>query len=250
MKETSATMTPQSAESSSEPTAQLAARLAARYEGVGGLALLRATILEEFPGRIAVVSSFGAESALVLALVAQVDPATPVIFLETGQHFEETLAYRDELTARLGLSDVRAIRPEPAVLQANDPRGDLWRRNADLCCSLRKVLPLERALSGFSAWITGRKRFHGGERAALPHVEASGLRIKINPLAGWSAAQMAAAFEVANLPRHPLVEEGYTSIGCAPCTQRPAAGEAGRAGRWAGSTKTECGIHWPAASGC
>jgi len=243
-------MTRETAKTSTDSTAQRAARLADRYVGIGGLALLRAMIVEEFPGRIAVVSSFGAESALVLALVAQVDPATPVIFLETGKHFDETLAYRDELTARLGLCDVRVIRPEPSVVQANDPHGDLWRRNGDLCCNLRKVLPLERALTGFSAWITGRKRFHGGERTALPHIEASGLRIKVNPLAGWSADHMAAAFEVANLPRHPLVEEGYTSIGCAPCTQRPAAGEAGRAGRWAGSAKTECGIHWPAASGC
>jgi len=243
-------MIPESAKAKTDSTAQRAARLAAQYDGVGGLALLRAMIREEFPGRIAVVSSFGAESALILALVAQVDPATPVIFLDTGKHFDETLAYRDELTERLGLQNVRAIRPEPAVVQTNDPLGDLWRRNADLCCNIRKVLPLERALTGFSAWITGRKRFHGGERSALPHIEASGLRIKINPLAGWSADQLAAAFEVANLPRHPLVEEGYTSIGCAPCTQRPAVGEAERAGRWAGSTKTECGIHWPAASGC
>lgn len=235
---------------SEETTAQRAQRLAAQYEGLGGLALLRAMIGEEFPGRIAVVSSFGAESALILALVAQVDPATPVLFLETGKHFDETLAYRDELTARLGLRDVRSIRPEPTVVRANDPRGDLWRRDADLCCNIRKVLPLERALTGFSAWITGRKRVHGGERAALPHIEASGLRIKVNPLARWSADQIAAAFEVANLPRHPLVEEGYSSVGCAPCTRRPAAGEPVRAGRWAGSTKTECGIHWPAAPGC
>jgi len=243
-------MTGATAGTATESTAQRAARLAARHDGVGGLALLRAMILEEFPGRIAVVSSFGTESALILALVAQIDPAVPVIFLETGKHFDETLAYRDELAARLGLRDLRSIRPEPAAVQASDPGGDLWRRDADRCCHIRKVLPLERALTGFSAWITGRKRFHGGERTALPHVEAAGLRIKVNPLAGWSTAQMEAAFEVANLPRHPLVEEGYTSIGCAPCTQRPTAGADPRAGRWAGSTKTECGIHWPAASGC
>lgn len=226
-----------------------AVELTERYAGLGGIRLLRPMIEREFPGRIAVVSSFGADSAVLLALVAQVDPATPVIFLETGKHFPETLGYRDELTSRLGLRDVRSIRPEAVQLERHDPEGALWRRDPDFCCHLRKVLPLKRALAGFDAWVTGRKRFQDAARAALPPIEVDGTRIKINPLAGWSADQLEAGLEVAGLPRHPLVEDGYPSIGCEPCTRRPAPGAGPRSGRWAGHNKTECGIHWPGGEG-
>lgn len=221
-----------------------AAELARRYAGADGAALLRPLIEREFPGRIAVVSSFGAESAVLLALVAGIDPATPVIFLETGKLFPETLAYRDRLAARLGLRDVRGVAPDPADLAARDGDGSLWRRDADLCCHLRKVLPLERALAGFEAWITGRKRYQGHAREHLPVIEAVDGRIKVNPLATWSRARIEAAFESAGLIRHPLSSHGYPSIGCVPCT-RPAPGQAPRAGRWPESAKTECGIHWP-----
>ncbi|GAB4358484.1 MAG: phosphoadenylyl-sulfate reductase [Kiloniellaceae bacterium] len=217
-----------------------------RYGGLDSSALLDAAINEIFPGRIAVVSSFGTESAVLLDLVAQVNPATPVIFLETGKHFPETLAYRDELVARLGLTDVRSIGPAQEDLAWADQDGTLWQRNPDLCCRLRKVLPLERALSGFSAWINGRKRFQGGLRGEIGLFEAAEARIKVNPLAKWNTAAIAAAFAARGLPRHPLGDQGYSSIGCAPCTFKTggAAGEAGsRAGRWAGSGKTECGIH-------
>lgn len=222
--------------------AQRARLLELRYGGLDGGALLDAAINEIFPGRIAVVSSFGTESAVLLDLVAQVNPATPVIFLDTGKHFPETLAYRDRLVAHLGLTDVRSVTPAADDLAWADGDGTLWRRNADLCCQLRKVLPLERALSGFSAWINGRKRFQGGGRHNLGLFEAADARLKVNPLATWDTAALARAFVERGLPRHPLGAQGYPSIGCAPCTSR--SGEAGsRAGRWAGSGKTECGIH-------
>jgi phosphoadenosine phosphosulfate reductase len=222
------------------------ARIAGLQQHYGHLAaepLLRAMLRREFRGRIAVVSSFGAESALILALVAEIDPSTPVIFLDTGKHFPETNAYRDRLAAHLGLTDVRAVQPPAATLASKDPDGRLWERTPDACCHLRKVLPLERALDGLHAWITGRKRFQSGQRADLQTIEVVDSRFKINPLAKWSLTQVAAEFQARNLPRHPLVAQGYPSIGCAPCTSRVENGAPTRAGRWAGMDKTECGIH-------
>lgn len=207
-------------------------------------AMLARAIRRDFPGRIALVSSFGAEAAVLLHLVAQVDPATPVILIDTGRLFAQTLAYRAQLAAALGLRDVRTAAPEPAAVAAADPDGQLHARNADACCQLRKVAPLEAALRPFAAWISGRKRFHGGTRAALPQVETDGAgRVKLNPLADWSPAQLAHYAAAFDLPPHPLVADGFASIGCAPCTRPVRAGEAVRAGRWATSAKTECGIH-------
>lgn len=222
-----------------------AAALAERLRDLDTRALLRAVIAEVFPGRIAVVSSFGAESALLLDLVAEVDRAVPVLFLDTGKHFPETLAYRDRLVAQLGLADVRSIAPDPADLARHDPAGGLWRRNPDLCCRLRKVLPLERALAPFGAWISGLKRYHGESRAAVQRVEVDGPRVKINPLADWPEDRVKAAYGTRGLPPHPLVFQGFRSIGCAPCTAPVAQDQPVRAGRWAGSAKTECGIHLP-----
>jgi phosphoadenosine phosphosulfate reductase len=218
------------------------------YGELDGLALLRA-VLREGPlkGRTALVSSFGAESAVLLDMVATVDPTTPVIFLDTGKLFEETQDYRQELTALLGLEDVRVARPEPAALARHDPGGALWRQNPDLCCHIRKTEVLDRALDGFAAWITGRKRFQGGLRSGLPTLEgeaASG-RIKLNPLAPWSAEDVERYRLLRNLPVHPLVADGFASIGCVPCTRRVAPGEPPRAGRWWGLDKSECGIHRP-----
>jgi phosphoadenosine phosphosulfate reductase len=225
------------------PLAAYASDLDLRFRGASPQTLLAAAIRDLFPGRIAVVSSFGAEAAVVLQLVAEIDPSMPVIFLETGKHFDATLTYRDILKMRFGLTDLRSIEPDPAELAAEDPHGDLWSRDPNRCCALRKVRPLERALRGFGAWITGRKRYHGGERSALPLVEASAGQIKLNPLAEWSSADVHAAFKRYRLPQHPLFDEGYASIGCQPCTRPIAEGQNARDGRWAGTDKRECGIH-------
>ena len=197
----------------------------------------------EFPGRVAVVSSFGVESAVLLALVAEVDPSVPVLFLETGRHFEETLTYRAELAAHLGLTGVRDLAPDVAALATVDPDATLAGRDPDACCFVRKVAPLEAALAGFDAWVSGRKRHQAATRAALPARETVDGRLKLNPLASWTAAALAAEHRRRKLPTHPLVAFGYRSVGCAPCTRPVAPGEDDRAGRWAGMAKTECGIH-------
>lgn len=202
-----------------------------------------ARAIEEFRGRIALVSSFGAEAAALLHIVAKVDRTTPVVFLETGKHFAQTISYREDLARMLGLTDVRDIRPNPEEAAGEDPKGDLWRRDNDACCALRKVRPLAGALSDFDAWFTGRKRVHGGLRAYMPLVEAAPPHIKINPLARWSGEDVEAYAQAHGLPPHPLVEQGFPSIGCWPCTAPTAKGDDARAGRWRGLGKTECGIH-------
>jgi phosphoadenosine phosphosulfate reductase len=166
-----------------------------------------------------------------------------VLFLDTGWLFPETLAYRDTLIERLGLTGVRTIKPDNSALAKHDPDADLSSRDPDACCNLRKVAPLGAEMLPFDAWINGRKRFHGGKRSALPLVEVEGARLKFNPLANATPAELAAAFDEAALPRHPLERHGFTSVGCMPCTSARAPGEAPRAGRWRGRGKTECGIH-------
>jgi phosphoadenosine phosphosulfate reductase len=202
------------------------------------------TAVELYGDRLAIMSSFGAESAVLLHMAAQIDPGIPVLFLDTGMLFGQTLDYRKTLTAKLGLTDVRDLRPLYQDLAVHDPSQDLWKTDTDACCHIRKVLPLDRALAEFDAWVTGRKRFHGGERLRLKVVEASDGRLKFNPLANWTKVDLDAYAAAHDLPPHPLVEHGYPSVGCWPCTQ-PADGEDVRSGRWAGSEKTECGIHTP-----
>lgn len=209
--------------------------------------LLSVMLLEVFPGRIALVSSFGTESAVLLHMVAEIDRRTPVVFLDSGRLFGETLRYRDLLVRDLRLTDVRSVTPAPAPLAAEDADGLLFRRDPERCCALRKVEPLRRALGGFEAWITGRKGYQGGLRSGLPRVEADAGRIKLNPLADWRRDDIEDYFLEHDLPRHPLEAEGYLSIGCMPCTDRVACGEDLRAGRWRGLAKTECGIHLPGA---
>lgn len=219
--------------------------IAAPVEAWSAEDLLR-DMLARYRGRIALVSSFGAESAVVLHMVAALDPATPVIFLDTGKLFPETLRYRDLLVRRLGLRDLRTARPEPARIAEIDPLGTLWRSEPDMCCWQRKVEPLDAALAGFAAWITGRKRYQGGLRRNLPMVEAGpDGRVKVNPLAGWSMDDVARYFAEHDLPRHPLEAQGYRSIGCMSCTRPALDGEDPRAGRWPGFEKHECGIHLP-----
>ncbi|MEM9706495.1 MAG: phosphoadenylyl-sulfate reductase [Pseudomonadota bacterium] len=224
-----------------------AKRLSAQFGSLTAEGVLDEAIHRQFPGRVALVSSFGAESATLLQLVAKIDPSTPVIFLETGKHFAQTLSYRRKLARRLGLTNVQDIAPNPEALKTQDPTGTLWRTSPDKCCTLRKVNPLSDALQGVDAWITGRKHFHGGARARLPVFEASAPHIKINPIARWTADDVSAYIKEHDLPPHPLVEQGYPSIGCWPCTHPSADADDPRAGRWRGAAKTECGIHASAA---
>jgi phosphoadenosine phosphosulfate reductase len=193
--------------------------------------------------KLALVSSFGTESAALLKVMADVDPAIPVIFLDTGWLFEETLAYRDTLIETLGLRDVRSIKPLDETLSREDPDRELWFSDPDACCRIRKVEPLQRALAPFSAWINGRKRFQGGLRADLAVVEDDGARLKFNPFANVAREEIEAIYQLANLPPHPLVASGYLSVGCMPCSSRTSSDEDARAGRWRGRAKTECGIH-------
>jgi phosphoadenosine phosphosulfate reductase len=203
----------------------------------------------EFGDRVALVSSFGAESAVLLHMAAEVDRAFPVLFLETGMLFAQTLDYRRDLASHLGLTNVRDLRPRFEDLALTDPDSSLWKRDTDACCHIRKVLPLDRALAGYDAWITGRKRFQGGARLRLPVVEEADGRLKFNPLAGWSKDQLDAYAEKHRLPAHPLVAMDFPSIGCWPCTDKAQEGADERSGRWAGSQKTECGIHTARAPG-
>jgi phosphoadenosine phosphosulfate reductase len=193
--------------------------------------------------KLALVSSFGTESAALLKVMADVDPAIPVVFLDTGWLFEETLAYRDTLIATLGLRDVRSIKPLEQTLSREDPDRELWFSDPDACCRIRKVEPLQRALAPFSAWINGRKRFQGGLRAEMAIVEDDGAKLKFNPFANVGREEIEAIYKLAKLPPHPLLASGYQSVGCMPCSSRTAPGEDARAGRWRGRAKTECGIH-------
>ena len=205
--------------------------------------LLQFALRQEFAGRIAVVSSFAAESVVLLHHVAEIDPATPVLFLNTGKLFGETLRYRDRLQDVLGLTDIRSIGPHPDDRKEQDPEGTLWSRDPDACCHFRKVVPLSRALVEFAATITGRKRFQTAARATMDRVELADGRFRFNPLMDWSLADLMSYIDEKKLPKHPLLMDGYPSIGCMPCTRRVGAGEGYRAGRWAGVDKDECGIH-------
>jgi len=216
--------------------------LRAAAEGRDALAIIELA-LGEFPGKTALVSSFGSESAVLLHLLAQVDPNAPVLFLNTGKLFGETLRYRDRLQDQLGLGDVRSLAPHPIDRATRDPEGTLWSRDPDACCNFRKIVPLKRALQGFDAQITGRKRFQTRDRAAMQTVELFEGRFRFNPLAAWSQADLDSYMAAHDLPRHPLVDDGYPSIGCMPCTRRVTTGESYRAGRWSGLDKDECGIH-------
>jgi phosphoadenosine phosphosulfate reductase len=231
-----------------DPSAALAQRLDAELRRADPLEIVRAAV-ETFGEALALVSSFGAESAVLLHLAARAKPDIPVLFLDTGMLFGQTLDYRRQLAARLGLTDVRDLRPRFEDLAIGDPAADLWKTDTDACCRIRKVIPLDAALAGFAGWLTGRKRFHGGDRVRLPVVEAAGGKLKFNPLANWGKADLDAYAAEHDLPEHPLVAFGYPSIGCWPCTSPVEEGGDIRSGRWAGSQKSECGIHTARAPG-
>lgn len=225
-------------------TAAQVEALNARFADVPTLAMLRAVLREGLAGDVAAVSSFGAESAVLLHLIATIDRSVPVLFLDTGKHFPETLAYRDTLARRLDLNIV-TLTPDAADLAARDATELRWSYDPDGCCEIRKVKPLEKALADFDTSITGRKGFQSSTRAGLPRFELDGStgRLKFNPLANWTRDELDTYFEAHDLPRHPLEAEGYPSIGCSPCTSKVQPGEDPRSGRWRGWDKTECGIH-------
>ena len=221
----------------------LADRLNAQVADAGPAEILKVALDPALGLTTAAISSFGAESAALLHLIAEQDKAVPVVFLETGQHFFQTLQYRSQLSEKLGLSDVRLVTPDATEKADLDARDDLWKTDADACCDLRKTRPLTRATAGFSALITGRKRYQNADRAALLPFEVLDGVLRVNPLAAWSNEDVEDHLVAHDLPRHPLVEQGYLSIGCWPCTRAVEEGEDARAGRWSGLDKTECGIH-------
>ena len=231
-------------------------RLQMFYGDLDASLLLRAMIRDEFKDRIALISSFGADAALLLSMVAEIDPATPVLFLETGKHFPETLDYARSLTNQLGLTQVHWLKPDAEMTSRIDPKGDLWNTQPNRCCWLRKVEPLNRAIEQLKikALITGRKRYQTSERAEMETIELDDKGIfRINPLALWDKERQKSETATRRLPEHPLVKKGYLSIGCAPCTTPVTAGQDDRAGRWAhtigieNEQKVECGIHLPTA---
>jgi len=227
------------------PVAERVAALNARYRHHSATAVLEHALKDPELGQVALVSSFGAESVVLLHLVSVIAPETPVIFVDTRMLFQETLDYQRELAEKLPLCDIRTIRARKTRTDFEDPDGSLHQFSTDACCAVRKVEPLERALSGFDGWITGRKRFQNADRGTIDFFENEGdFRIKVNPLAHWGREDLADYIINNNLPRHPLVAKGYPSIGCAPCTSPVKPGEDPRAGRWRGQEKTECGIHF------
>ncbi len=234
-------------------TDEQAIRLNRMFRGSSTREMLASVIKDGLAGKLTTVSSFGAESAVLLHLIAQIDPGLPVLFLETGKHFKETLDYKAELVAKLGLTNVIDLTPDAQDIARQDETGLRWSYDPDGCCEIRKVKPLAKALAEYDASLTGRKAFQNTERAQLPRFEvdtsdAAG-RLKINPLIDWTPDDIEAYFTEHDLPRHSLVSEGFPSIGCEPCTHKVAPGEDPRSGRWKGWDKTECGIHLPGEEG-
>ena len=229
--------------SKASAAAERAADLEDRFGHLEAHEIIERAVTDWFAGDIAAVSSFGADSAVLLKLIADVDPNIPIAFLDTGKHFGETLQYRDQLAADLGLANLRIIHPLDDRLAGEDPNGLLHQRDTTACCDIRKVEPMIRAVKPYGAWFTGRKRHQASTRSAMPVFEAVGERIRINPMAEWTTEDLAAFMRANELRENPLVAYGYLSIGCFPCTQPVEAGGDARSGRWAGSAKTECGIH-------
>ena len=222
-----------------------AAELSAQYEALTPQEILRDAIRNQFFGDITLSSSFGADSAVLLHMVSEIDPALPVLFLDTDRHFFQTLQYRDELATRLGLTNIIVLKADAEEAAGEDAKNTLWRTNPDRCCDLRKVRPLNRLMEGYGAWISGRKRHQAKTRANLPIVEWDGKHFKVNPLATWIQGDLDAYFAAHNLPPHPLVEQGFASIGCFTCTKPVETGADARSGRWSDSEKVECGIPTP-----
>jgi phosphoadenosine phosphosulfate reductase len=226
------------------------AALAERWEreDAGPEAILR-WVGERFGTDAVLACSFGAEDCALVDMIARVAPRIGVFYLDTGLLFEETLTTRDRLQERYGIRPV-AFRPRLTVAQQAAVYGDaLWSSNPDQCCHMRKVLPLEAALAGRLCWVTGLRRDQAPTRRNTPlvHWDAAHRLVKCNPLARWSCQDVWNHIRANNVPYNPMHDRGFPSIGCWPCTRAVAAGEDPRAGRWAGSSKTECGLHLPVA---
>jgi phosphoadenosine phosphosulfate reductase len=221
---------------------QLAERGAAELEGAGADALLRWTD-ENFGGNYIVASNM--QDAVLVDLAAKVRPGVDVLFLDTGYHFVETIGTRDAVEAVYDINVVN-VTPENSVAKQDELFGkDLFAREPNECCRMRKVEPLGKALQGYSAWVTGIRRVEAPTRANAPLIswdKAFNL-VKINPIAAWTDEEMQAYIDGNDVLVNPLVFEGYPSIGCAPCTAKPVEGADPRSGRWAGLSKTECGLH-------
>ncbi len=213
------------------------------YAGLEGRQLMSA-VIKNHSGRVALLSSFGAESSVLLHMVSELAPGLPILFLDTEKLFPETLAYRDQLVRELGLTNLRNITPDPEDLERVDPDGILHTFDKDLCCHFRKTVPMQKAFADFDIIISGRKRFHGATRSDLQFISVQDGKVKIEPLAGFSALDLSSYMISHHLPSHPLKLQGYRSVGCVPCTVLGGTDEDPRAGRWAGSDKTECGIHF------
>lgn len=201
--------------------------------------------LERHPGTLALSTSLGPSSIVILDLLDRLQARVPVFLLDTGLLFPETYALKVRVAHRFGVT-IRSVRPALSLADQAATHGPaLWRRDPDRCCALRKVAPLARALEGQTAWLTGLRRDQGPTRRDLRHVQVDpegGLE-RIAPLAAWTEAQVRAWLRAHDLPHNPLLDEGYRSVGCWPCTHPSAAGGDERSGRWAGREKTECGIH-------
>lgn len=221
-----------------------------RFERSSPEAVLRWALEESGLDRVAVASAFQAEGTCVLHMATRIRPEIPVLFLDTGFHFRETLAFKAELTELLGLHVVDLRGDHTPETQAREYGDRLYDRDPDMCCRLNKVIPFTRALHGFDAWITGLRRDSAPTRAGAPIVEAYELEpgrpmVKVNPLAAWTRRDTWAYLRAHDLPRNPLYDLGFAQIGCAPCTSRVAPGGHERDGRWDGSLKVECGLHAP-----
>lgn len=198
----------------------------------------------KFAPDVVLTCSFQHDGVVLAHMLTTIAPWVPVVFLNTGFHFPETLAYRDDIARRFGIR-LRDVTPAVPREQFAAEHGlDLYRRDPDLCCRINKVEPLRQALAGARCWLNGRRRDQASMRSGIAVVERfEGGIHKVNPMAAWSAADTYRYMQRHGIPEHPLFDKGYASIGCAPCTRPILAGEDERAGRWSGTGKTECGIH-------
>jgi phosphoadenosine phosphosulfate reductase len=213
-----------------------------RLEGKSTQHILR-WVWNTFGEKAAATSSFQSQSVPLLHIISETVPELPILFLDTGFHFPETLEFRDQLAEEFGLN-VWSLKPRMGHDGFREKYGELHRHNPDMCCHLNKVQPLDDALEEYDVWVTGIRRDQTEERAGTPVVQRHDeSTLKVCPMVEWTSRDIWTYVDEHDLPNHPLLEEGYLSIGCAPCTQPPGENGEARDGRWSGSDKTECGLH-------